>query len=156
PRKYSGDACLRSRVEMFTGRRQWRQRKAEAVEAMEYPKFSFRIAPEIGTKLEEEASNRELTTSELVREIVTMHYETSAAGRASSGESMSAETAGDAERRFQQLVFEICKTRSAVLRIGLQAIPEEVMEQILAAATSDAKGCAARVAARMKGLTAEP
>jgi len=38
---------------------------------MEYPKFSFRIAPEIGTKLEEEAAKRELTTSELVREIVT-------------------------------------------------------------------------------------
>ena len=123
---------------------------------MEYPKFSFRIVPEIGTKLEEEASNRELTTSELVREIVTTHYEKSAARGASSGESMSAETAGDAERRFQQLVFEIGKTRSAVLRIGLQAIPEEVMEQILAAATSDAKGYAARVAASMKGLTAEP
>jgi hypothetical protein len=119
---------------------------------MEYPKFSFRIALEIGTKLEEEASNRELTTSELVREIVTMHYETSAARRASSGESMSAETAGDAERRFQQLVFEIGKTRSAVLR--LQTIPKEVMEQILAAA-SDAKGYAERVAARIKGLTAQ-
>ena len=123
---------------------------------MEYPKFSFRIAPEIARSLEEEATSRELTASELVREIVTIHYETSAAGRAGSGELMSAETAGDAERRFQQLVFEIGKTRSAVLRIGLQAIPEEVMEQILAAATSDAKGNAARVAASMKGLTAEP
>ena len=30
------------------------------------------------------------------------------------------------------------------------------MEQILAAATDDAKGYAARVAAGMKGLTAEP
>ena len=121
---------------------------------MEYPKFSFRIVPEIGTKLEEEASNRELTTSELVREIVTTHYEKSAARRASSGETMSAETA--AERRFKQLVFEIGKTRSAVLRIGLQTIPEEVMEQILAAATSDAKSYAALVAAALKELTAEP
>jgi hypothetical protein len=59
-------------------------------------------------------------------------------------------------RRFQQLVFEIGKTRSAVLRIGLQTIPEEMMEQILAAATDDAKDYAARVAAGMKGLTAEP
>ena len=80
---------------------------------MEYPKFSFRIAPEIARSLEEEATSRELTASELVREIVTIHYETSAAGRAGSGELMSAETAGDAERRFQQLVFEIGKTRSA-------------------------------------------
>ena len=40
-------------------------------EAKEYPKFSFRIAPEVAAKLEEEATNRELTTSELVREIVT-------------------------------------------------------------------------------------
>jgi hypothetical protein len=69
---------------------------------------------------------------------------------------MSAETAGDAERRFQQLVFEIGKTRSAVLRIGLQTIPEETMEQILAAATDDARGYAARVAAGMDGLAAEP
>ena len=45
--------------------------KTEVVEAMEYPKFSFRIAPEVAAKLEEEATNRELTTSELVREIVT-------------------------------------------------------------------------------------
>jgi hypothetical protein len=69
---------------------------------------------------------------------------------------MSAETAGDAERRFQQLVFEIGKTRSAVLRIGLQTIPEETMEQILAAATSDAKGYAALVAAGIDGFTSEP
>ena len=94
--------------------------KTEVVEAMEYPKFSFRIAPEVGTKLEEEASKRELTTSELVREIVTTHYEKSEARGATSGESMSAGTAGDAEKRFQQLVFEIGKTRSAVLRIGLR------------------------------------
>jgi hypothetical protein len=53
----------------------------------------------------------------------------------------------DAERRFQQLIFEIGKTRSAVLRIGLQTIPEETMEQILAAATRDAKNYAALVAA---------
>ena len=45
---------------------------------MEYPKFSFRIAPEIATKLEKEATDRELTTSKLVREIVTTHYEKSA------------------------------------------------------------------------------
>ena len=38
---------------------------------MEYPKFSFRRAPEIATRLEEEATNLELTTSELVHEIVT-------------------------------------------------------------------------------------
>jgi hypothetical protein len=124
---------------------------------MEYPKFSFRMAPEIAARLEEEATNRELTTSELVREIVTRHYEKSAARQAGSGELMSAAESGDdAERRFQQVIFEIGKIRSAVLRIGLQTIPEEIMEQILAAATSDAKGYAARVVARMKGLTAEP
>ena len=35
-------------------------RKAEVAEAMEYPKFSFRIAPEIATRLVEEATNRKL------------------------------------------------------------------------------------------------
>jgi predicted DNA-binding protein len=119
---------------------------------MEYPKFSFRIAPEIATKLEEEATTRELTTSELVREIVTTHYEKSAAPETSGTESVAS---ADAERRFQQLVFEIGKTRAAVLRIGLQTIPEEMMEQILAAATDDAKDYAARVAAGMNGLTAK-
>ena len=120
---------------------------------MESPKFSFRIAPEIGTKLEEEATKRELTTSELVREIVTTHYEKSAAPETSGTESVAS---ADAERRFQQLVFEIGKTRSALLRIGLQTVPEETMEQILAASTDDAKDYAVRVAAGMKGLTAEP
>ena len=120
---------------------------------MESPKFSFRIAPEIGTKLQEEATKRMLSTSELVREIVTTHYEKSAAPETSGTESVAS---ADAERRFQQLVFEIGKTRSALLRIGLQTVPEETMEQILAASTDDAKDYAVRVAAGMKGLTAEP
>jgi len=119
---------------------------------MEYPKFSFRIAPEIARSLEEEATNREVTTSELVREIVTAHYEKSA----DSGGTESAASEADAEHRFQQLIFEIGKTRSAALRIGLQTIPEETMEQILAAATDDAKSYAALVAADIDGLTAEP
>jgi len=119
---------------------------------MENPKFSFRIAPEIGTKLEEEAAKRELTTSELVREIVTTHYENSAAPETSGTESVAS---ADAERRFQQLVFEIGKTRAAVLRIRLQTIPDQMIQQILAAATDDAKDYAARVAAGMNGLTAK-
>jgi len=120
---------------------------------MEYPKFSFRIAPEIGAKLEQEATTRELTTSELVREIVTTHYEMSSAPETSGGGSAANEA--DVERRFQQLIFEIAKTRAAVLRIGLQTIPEEIMEQILAAATRDAKGYAALVASSIDGLTGE-
>jgi hypothetical protein len=121
---------------------------------MEYPKFSFRIAPEIATRLEAEATNRELTTSELVRQIVTTHYGKSTAPETSSGQSAASEA--DGERRFQQLIFEIGKTRSAVLRIGLQTIPEETMEQILAAATDDAKNYATLVAAGVDKLTAEP
>ncbi|HEY1493127.1 MAG TPA: hypothetical protein VGF49_01230 [Candidatus Solibacter sp.] len=120
---------------------------------MEFPKFSFRIAPEIATRLEEEATNRKLTTSEVVREILTTHYEKSAAPETSSGQSATSEA--DAEGRFQQLIFEIGKTRSAVLRIGLQTISEETMEQILAAATDDAKNYAALVAAGIDGLKAE-
>jgi predicted DNA-binding protein len=121
---------------------------------MEYPKFSFRVAPEIGMRLEEEATKRDVTTSELVREIVTTHYEKGAASGAPGSESVA--NIADAERRFQQLIFEIGKTRSAILRIGLQAIPEETMEQILAAATNDAKDYTARVAAGMDGLAEEP
>jgi hypothetical protein len=128
-------------------------KKAEAVETMEYPKFSFRIAPEIATKLQEEATTREQTTSELVREIVTTHYEKSAAPETSSSQSATSEA--DAERRFRQLVFEIAKTRASVLRIGLQTVPEEIMEQILAAATGDARGYAALVASSIDGLTGE-
>jgi predicted DNA-binding protein len=120
---------------------------------MEYPKLSFRIAPEIATRLEEEATNRELTTSELVREIVTAHYEKSDAAQAGRTESVANEA--DTEKRFQQLIFEIGKTRSALLRIGLQTISEETMEQILAAATDDAKNYAALVAG-IDRLTAEP
>ena len=100
-------------------------------------------------QVEAEAQQSGLATSELLRQIVTTHYKSSQADEAASREK-------DAERRFQQLIFEIGKTRSAVLRIGLQTISEETMEQILAAATSDAKDYAARVAADMEGLTAEP
>ena len=121
-------------------------------EAKEYPKFSFRIAPEVAAKLEEEATNRELTTSELVREIVTSTMKR--VRRLVGTESVASEA--DAQRRFQQLIFEIGKTRAAVLRIGLQTIPEETMEQILAAATQDAKNYAEVVAASFDGLTAKP
>jgi hypothetical protein len=121
---------------------------------MEYPKFSFRVAPEIGMRLEQEATKRDVTTSELVREIVTTHYEKDAASGALGSESVA--NRADAERRFHQLIFEIGKTRSAVLRIGLQAIPEETMEQILEAATSDAKDYTARVVVGIEGRTDEP
>ena len=40
------------------------------------------------------------------------------------------------------------------MRIGLETIPEETMEQILAAATHDAKNYAALVAAGIDGFTA--
>ena len=121
---------------------------------MEYPKFSFRVAPEIGMRLEQEATKRDVTTSELVREIVTTHYEKGPASGALGSESIA--NSADAERRFHQLIFEIGKTRSAVLRIGLEAIPAETMEQILEAATKDAKDYTAQVAAGMDGLTDEP
>ena len=123
------------------------------VEAIEHPKFSFRIAPEIAKKLEEEATELDPTTSELVREILTTHYEISAASETTNGGTTGSEE--DAERRFQQLIFEIGKTRAAVLRIGLQTIREETIEQIRAAATDDAKNYTALVAAGIDGLKAE-
>ena len=116
---------------------------------MESVMVGLRLPPEIAVLVEAEAKQSGLATSELLRQIVSAHYEASQANEAASREK-------DAERRFQQLIFEIGKTRSAVLRIGLQAMPEEIMEQILAAATSDAKDYAARVADAMKGLTAKP
>jgi hypothetical protein len=109
----------------------------------------LRLPQEIALQVEAEAKRGGLATSELLRQILTAHYESSQADEATSREK-------DAERRFQQLIFEIAKTHSAVLRIGLQTIPEETMEQILAGATSDAKDYAARVVADMEGPTAEP
>ena len=116
---------------------------------MESVMVGLRLPQEIAVQMEAEAKQGGLATSELLRQIVTSHYESSQADETASREK-------DAVWRFQQLVFEISKTRSAVLRVGLQTIPEETMEQILAAATSDAKDYAARVAADMEGPTAEP
>ena len=116
---------------------------------MESVMVGLRLPQKIAIRVEAEAKQGGLATTELLRQIVSAHYESSQADEAASREK-------DAERRFQQLIFEIGKTRSAVLRIGLQTIPEETMEQILAAATSDAKDYAARVAAEMEGPTAEP
>ena len=116
---------------------------------MESVMMGLRLPQEIAVRVEAEAKQSGLATSELLRQIVSAHHESSRADEAASREK-------DAERRFQQLIFEISKTRSAVLRIGLHAIPEETMEQILAAATDDAKGYAARVTDAMKGLSAKP
>jgi hypothetical protein len=116
---------------------------------MESVMVGLRLPPEIAVLVEAEAKQSGLATSELLRQIVSAHYEASQANEAASREK-------DAERRFQQLIFEIGKTRSAVLRIALQTIPEGKVEQILAAATDDAKDYAALVAAGMRGLTAQP
>jgi len=116
---------------------------------MESVMVGLRLPPEIAVLVEAEAKQSGLATSELLRQIVSAHYEASQATEAASREK-------DAERRFQQLIFEIGKTRSAVLRIALQTIPEGKVEQILAAATDDAKDYAALVAAGMRGLTAQP
>ena len=115
---------------------------------MESVMVGLRLPQEIAMQVEAEAKQGGLATSELLRQIVSAHYESSRADEAASREK-------DAEGHFQQLVFEIGKTRAAVLRIGLQTIPEETMEQILAAATDDAKDYAARVAAGMNELTAK-
>jgi predicted DNA-binding protein len=111
--------------------------------------MGLRLSQEIAVRVEAEAKQSGLATSELLRQIVTAHYESSQADEVASREK-------DAEWRFQQLIFEIGKTRSAVLRVALQTIAEGTMEKILAAATDDAKDYAALVAAGMKGLTAEP
>jgi hypothetical protein len=116
---------------------------------MESVMIGLRLPREIAVRVEAEAKQSGMATSELLRQIVTAHYESSQADEAPSREK-------DAEWRFQQLIFEIGKTRSAVLRIALQTIAEGTMEQILAAATDDAKDYAALVAAGMKGLTEEP
>jgi hypothetical protein len=116
---------------------------------MESVMMGLRLPHKIAVRVEVEAKQRGLATSELLRRIVTAHYESNRVNEAAWPDK-------DAERRFEQLIFEIGKTRSAVLRIGLQTIPEETMEQILATATSDAKDYAARVAADMEGPTAEP
>ena len=116
---------------------------------MESVMMGLRLPQEIAVQVEAEAKRGGLATSELLRQIVSAHYESSQADEATSREK-------DAERRFQQLIFEIAKTHSAVLRIGLQTIPEETMEQILAAATDDAKSYATLVAACIDGPTPDP
>jgi hypothetical protein len=116
---------------------------------MESVMVGLRLPRELAVQVEAEAKQGGLATGELLRQIVTAHYESSQVDEAASREK-------DAVRRFQQLVFEIGKTRSAVLRIGLQTIPEKTMEQILAAATEDAKNYAALVAAGIDATTAEP
>ena len=116
---------------------------------MESVMMGLRLPQEIAVQVEAEAKQGGLATSELLRQIVSAHYDSSQADEAASREK-------DALRRFQQLIFEIGKTRSAVLRIALQTIPEGKVEQILAAATDDAKDYAALVAAGMRGLTAQP
>jgi hypothetical protein len=59
----------------------------------------LRLPQEIAVQVEAEAKEGGLATSELLRQIVTSHYESSQADQAASREK-------DAVRRFQQLVFD--------------------------------------------------
>ncbi|MBV8136106.1 MAG: hypothetical protein JO121_10835 [Deltaproteobacteria bacterium] len=65
--------------------------------------MGLRLSQEIAVRVEAEAKQSRLATSELLRQIVTAHYESSQADDAASREK-------DAARRFQQLIFEIGKT----------------------------------------------
>jgi hypothetical protein len=64
--------------------------------------MGLRLSQEIAVRVEAEAKQSGLATSELLRQIVTAHYESSQADEAASREKA-------AERRFQQLIFEIGK-----------------------------------------------
>jgi hypothetical protein len=119
--------------------------------------IQFQNSQGIATRLEVEATKRELTTSGLVREIGATHCEKErgTAGRQRRIDEHSGNGVA-VEKRFEQFIFEIGKMRSAMLRVGLQTIPEKTMEQIPVAATHDARNYAALEAAGIDRVAAEP
>lgn len=120
--------------------------------------YTIRLSDNIARRVEETAQGAEVTPTTLLQMVLTERFgdggNASAAhdSRVVNAPATNANGAGPLlDRYFRQLVFEVGKTRSAVLRIGLQTIAEETMREILASAESDAKSYSARLIVEMNG-----
>jgi hypothetical protein len=85
-------------------------------ESSEQPRAVLvRFAPEIASRLEAEARERDASPTEIVRAIVCEHY--SEAGRQTE---LMRELGDLIEDRFRHLVYEISRTRSSVYNMAEQ------------------------------------
>ena len=123
---------------------------------MENPKYSFRVTPDIGARIDDQAAARGMTASDVVREIVTAHFASQDAAGPNRVERRPAGAAeAVAERRFQQLIYEIAKTRSALLHFASHSLPAETVDAFTAAAERDGKEYAGAVIAAMSAAELE-
>jgi hypothetical protein len=93
-------------------------------ESSEQPRAVLvRFAPEIASRLEAEARERDASPTEIVRAIVCEHY--SEAGRQTE---LMRELGDLIEDRFRHLVYEISRTRSSVYNMVEQS-PELTLDR---------------------------
>src|SRR5260370_18261275 len=87
-----------------------------------------------------------MTASDVVREIVTAHFASQdGAGPNRVKQRPAGAAEAVAERRFQQLIYEIAKTRSALLHFASHSLPAETVDAFTAAAEPDGKEYAGAV-----------
>jgi hypothetical protein len=123
--------------------------------------ITVRFTPQIAEALEAEAQRRGVTTTEVVREIVTERFKRAAPNRtnpARYGQQPQADDGswvyllgkGGEERQFQQLIYEITKTRSALMHFASNTLPGDNLEELSRAAARDAKAYTSELVAAMK------
>jgi len=101
-----------------------------------------RFAPEIASRLEADARERDASPTEIVREIVCEHYGRD--GEAAGVRALSAELRALGERldeRFWQLMYEHSRNRNSLFDIALAPVRDE---QALRAILKDSKESARR------------
>jgi hypothetical protein len=90
---------------------------ADINESTEQPRAVLvRLAPEIATRVETDARERDASPTEIVRSIVCEHY-----SRAGESAALMHEIRGLIEDRFRHIVYEISRTRSSLYNMVEQS-----------------------------------
>ena len=109
----------------------------------------LRLAPEIATRVEADARERDVSPTEIVRSIVCEHY---------SGANQEAGVIGELrdliEDRFRHLVYEISRTRSSLYNVVEQSatfgLDRAKLKEIQQWSREDASEYLARLDAEMR------
>lgn len=127
---------------------------ADINESGEQPRAVLvRLAPEIATRVEADARERDVSSTEIVRSIICEHYR-----GASDLSALIREIRDLIEDRFRQTVYEISRTRSSLYNMVEQSEPlgldREKLKEIQQLSREDATNYLARLDAetdRRKG-----
>jgi len=121
---------------------------ADINETSEQPRSVLvRLAPEIATRVENDAREREISPTEIVRSIVCEHY------GASEQAALIREIGDLIEDRFRHIVYEISRTRSSLYNMveqsGTLGLDRSKLKEIQQLSRKDASDYLARLDAEI-------